>query len=146
MGTNWKHLATTKGYKSLKAAYIHDVIDAASEKHPMRNKAEFIRKFNWVIGRALHYANNTGRSVEAILNEWEQKRDYWWLNYYQDCRQPKFHSNGIKTMGVRGKRKYYKSVFNYSPAEIASSMRNFINKKSKKSKPSWPMARKKRGY
>lgn len=91
---NWKHLATTKGYKSLKAAYIHDVRDAVARKQKfgraMRDKAEFLKLFNWVINRAKHYSHHTGKPIDIILNEWEEKRTYWWLNFYQDCRQPKF--------------------------------------------------------
>ena len=33
---NWKHLATTTGYRSLKATYIRDVQESAKQKHPMR--------------------------------------------------------------------------------------------------------------
>lgn len=122
MKIDWKHLATTTGYKSLKKAYIHDVKDAAKQKHPMRRKAEFIRHFQWVIGRASHYAHHTGKSIEYVLDGWEFKRDYWWLNYYQDCKQPKFHSKSLKTPAM------------------------FVKKiEPKKEKPRWPMARKKRG-
>jgi len=92
MRIDWKYLATTDGYKSLKAAYVRDVQKSAKFKRPMRDKVEFLTQFRWVIGRAKHYAHHTGRSMESILNEWEENRAYWWLNYYQDCRQPKFHS------------------------------------------------------
>jgi hypothetical protein len=94
MKINWKHLATTPGYKSLKAAYIKDVQHAERYRSrfgrkPMREKEEFLQKFKWVIGRATHYAHRTNRSVEDVLWSWESDRDHWWLNYYQDCRQPK---------------------------------------------------------
>ena len=51
---DWKHLATTPGYKSLKAAYIKDVEKSERYRHkhgcaPMRDKAEFLEHFNWVI-------------------------------------------------------------------------------------------------
>ena len=112
---DWKHLATTTGYKSLKVAYVNDVQKAAKQKHPMRRKSEFLHKFQWVINRAKHYAHNTGKSIDIILNEWEEKRDYWWLNYYQDCRQPKFHSNSKKPMGINGIRKHYKETYRHDP-------------------------------
>ena len=145
--TDWKHLATTTGYKSLKAAYIHDVQGAAKQKHPMRRKDEFLRKFQWVINRAKHYAHHTGRSIENILNEWEEKRDYWWLNYYQDGRQPKFHSSSEKTMGLKGMRKYYKQAYRHDPVRGAMRMREFENRENlKKTKPRWDIRRKKRGY
>lgn len=90
---NWKHVAKSPGYKSLKAAYIHDVERAGRDKRPMRRKEEFLRKFNWVIGRATHYAYYSGVRIEVILNEWEANRNYWWLNYYQDCNQPKLRKS-----------------------------------------------------
>ena len=146
METDWKHLATTKGYKSLKAAYIRDVTEAAKRGQSIRNKSEYLHKFKWVIGRALHYASHTKKSVEEILNEWEEKRSYWWLSYYQDGNQPIFHMNGIKPAGVKGTRKYYERMFGKDPKRMAERMKSFTNKKSKKTKPRWPMARKKRGY
>lgn len=38
MNINWKHLSTTAGYQSLKAAYIRDVQDAAAQARPMRDR------------------------------------------------------------------------------------------------------------
>lgn len=103
---------------SLKAAYIYDVRKAAEEEHPMRSKAVFLKHFYWVIGRAQSYSIGIGVSIATILNEWEAGRDYWWLNYYQPRRQPKFHSNILK----------------FKP----------YVKKQEKDKPRWTMARKKR--
>lgn len=102
---NWKHVAKSDGYKSLKAAYIHDVRNAVKQARPMRDKKKFLRHFKWVIGRAKHYAINTGRTVDAVLNDWESKRTHWWLNYYQDSRQPKLHSNKLRPLGERGLKK-----------------------------------------
>lgn len=89
MVIDWKHLATTPGYRSLKAAYIHDVERSARERFPMRDKDVFLRKFRWVIGRAQHYAHILNVPIEEVLNRWEENRTYWWLNYYQDSHQPK---------------------------------------------------------
>lgn len=89
MNINWKQLATTPGYKSLKAAYIKDVQDIQRHKYPMRKKEELLAKFNWVIGRAMYYAHRNGRPIGNILWSWESDRNYWWLNYYQDSNQPK---------------------------------------------------------
>lgn len=97
---DWKKVSQSEGYKSLKAAYEHDVQrnnkDMLRGFNPMRNKDEFYRKFKWVIARALHYANywNQGNLTEAlihVLNAWELRRSYWWLNYYQNCNQPKLN-------------------------------------------------------
>jgi hypothetical protein len=94
MKIDWKHVATTPGYKSLKAAYIRDVQEAETYRNrfgrrPMREKEEFLHKFIWVIARAKHYAYKYERPIESILDHWEEKRTYWWLNFYQDCNQPK---------------------------------------------------------
>ena len=94
MKIDWKKVAASSGYKSLKAAYIKDV-QAATRfairygRKPMREKAELMSHFKWVIGRAIHYAHGHNRSIEAVLWTWESDRKCWWLNYYQDSRQPK---------------------------------------------------------
>lgn len=104
---DWKYFATTPGYKSLKAAYIHDL------RKKWRSKKELLKHFRWVIDRAKHYAHKTNISIEFILNKWEAKRDYWWLNYYQDCKQPKIHSNSKKPTNLNGIRKYYKKFYQH---------------------------------
>ena len=90
---NWKKVAASPGYKSLKAAYIKDVQGnqryIRRGQRPMRDKAEFYRHFKWVISRAMYYAHLYKRPIESILNHWEEHRTYWWLNYYQEGRQPK---------------------------------------------------------
>lgn len=52
MKIDWKHLASTPGYISLKKAYIYDVVEANQQRQrgykPMRDKAEFLKHFNWV--------------------------------------------------------------------------------------------------
>lgn len=98
MKINWKKVAASPGYKSLKAAYIKDVqefqqYEGRFGQKPMRDKEDFLRKFKWVIGRAMHYAYATESSIEFILNHWEEKRNYWWLNYYQDSHQPKYYTH-----------------------------------------------------
>jgi len=93
MKIDWKYLASTPGYISLKAAYIRDVKESTEHPRPMRNKAEFLHHFIWVIGRAKHYSHHLKIPIEDILNKWEACRDYWWLNYYQNSRQPKFHTH-----------------------------------------------------
>lgn len=140
MKIDWKHLATTVGYKSLKAAYINGI------KRSFGTKAEEIRQFQWVINRAKHYAHHTGASIESILNLWEKKRDYSWQNYYQNSNQPKFHSGAKDPMGVDGYRESCKKA-NYS--HVSSYVSDFIKRKHKKDstkkKQRWPMARKQRG-
>ena len=96
MDIDWKVVCQSLGYKSLKAAYTKDVQDAEATRRrghrPMRDKAKFKKHFDWVISRAKHYAARHRVTLDVILNQWEAGRDYWWLNYYQDCRQPKAYS------------------------------------------------------
>ena len=113
MQIDWKYLATTPGYISLKATYVKAVQDAETHRRrfkskPMRDKEEYLTHFNWIIGRAKHYAKHRACSLEAVLNEWEAKRDYCWLNNYQEGRQPKIHSNSTKRIGIKGIKKYNK--------------------------------------
>ena len=56
---------------------------------------DFEAKFNWVIERAKHYAEKTGKSYEEIIDIWEDRRTYWYMNYYQDCKQPLLTADGI---------------------------------------------------
>lgn len=89
MQINWKALADSPGYRSLKKAYCSDAYEAGRYKQPMRSKQDYLRRFYWVINRAKHYAIHQGRALESVLNEWEADRSYWWVNYYQENNQPK---------------------------------------------------------
>lgn len=58
-------------------------------------KCEYCEKFKWIIDRAKHYAEKVNIPYEEILEGWENDRNYWFLNYYQECNQPKFDGNNI---------------------------------------------------
>lgn len=140
MKIDWKHLATTEGYKSLKAAYIRDIQMTLGKRMVIRSKGEkdeAFKLFQWVIGRAKHYSCHTGNPVSEILTEWEKKRTYAWVNYYQDGRQSKFHPSSIKQKGLIGTPEYTDKTRKYMA---------LMNKESITKKPRWTMARKKRGY
>jgi hypothetical protein len=85
------------GYQSLKQAVTKDCEeqngifhpDGCIEKCPGSNcYHSFCDKFAWVMNRALHYSGFLNIPVEEILDRWEQDRNYWYMNYYQDCSQP----------------------------------------------------------
>lgn len=143
---DWKYFSQTTGYKSLKAAYIEDI------KRSWRNKKEGRKKFQWVIDRAKHHAYHKGVSIWTILNFWESKRDYWWLNYYQNMNQPKLIKNKIlKPIGVKGIRKHYKNTSwprtkQEIKHEVCKYIQNEQQQNSTKKKPRWTSVRKKRGY
>lgn len=102
MKIDWKTLAKSPGYRSLKAAYERDAQKAGKYDSPLRKKAELYRHFQWVINRAKHYAERKNQSIEQVLNTWERGRTYWWLSYYQDGNMPKLPSGkprNVKPMG-----------------------------------------------
>ena len=82
MKVDWKEFAASEGYKKLKAAYIYDARDASKTKFPMRKKAELYKTFQHAITMAIREAHIRGVSPSQILNAWEQKRTFWYLNYY----------------------------------------------------------------
>lgn len=53
-----------------------------------RSKEELDLKLEWVLSRATAYAEVCGVERDDVLKAWEAKRDYWWINFYQDCNQP----------------------------------------------------------
>ena len=128
MKIDWKYVATTEGYKSLKAAYAHDVQDAektrSKGRRPMRDKAEFLKKFKWVIARATHHADKLGVTLDVILDKWEKDRNSdgrycWWLNHYSNLQAAnKITGSCLKPMGVKGLKRYYKADSRYKDDPI----------------------------
>lgn len=88
MKIDWKKLAKTEGYKSLKAAYIKSVKREGS-------KGRFLRKFYWVVNRAKNYSHSTKIPVDVVLTEWEKNRSYGWLNYYSNPQQPRIKKKNL---------------------------------------------------
>ena len=97
------------GYKRLLAAVERDEArDRTSRSHDYRGKLA------WAVARAQHYADKTGISAVDILDAWENGRDYWYMNYYQDANQPKIEGERVRvfdtvdamlaSMGKRGFR------------------------------------------
>lgn len=56
---------------------------------------DYCGKYKWVIERAKHYAEKTGKTVEEVVKIWETDRTYWYMNYYQDANQPLLNSESI---------------------------------------------------
>jgi hypothetical protein len=148
---NWKQVAASPGYKSLKAAYVRDVQKSGTYRSrfgtkPLREKEEFLKLFNWVIARAKHYAHHLQCPIEDVLNKWEEGRgNHWWLNYYQNCHQPKFHGDKLKYPGVVSERKRLKQQSlsrRYKRLAILRALQSARPKRTKK--PRWSVDRKKR--
>lgn len=77
------------GYISLRAA-----VDRDHEKSPGFHRYD--DKFDWAIERAKHYGESLDMDPVAILDAWENDRDYWYMNYYQDCNQPKISDGSVR--------------------------------------------------
>jgi hypothetical protein len=56
---------------------------------------DYCGKYKWVLERAKHYSEKTGKTVEEIMESWENDRGYWYMNYYQDCNQPLINSESV---------------------------------------------------
>lgn len=91
-----------KGYESLKAAVMKDCAGGGNCFSPegCSNKGKcchnYCDKLVWVVSRANHYAEKTGIAWESILAAWEKNRDYWYMNYYQDCNQPEIKGDKVR--------------------------------------------------
>lgn len=59
------------------------------------HKCEYCEKLKWTVDRAKQYAQRTGIPYTDILRGWESNRDYWYLNYYQDCNQPEIKDGKV---------------------------------------------------
>lgn len=77
------------GYKSLLAAVEQDECESPGS-HDYRGKLK------WALDRAQHYADKTGLDASEILNMWEKKRDYWYMNFYQECNQPEIKDDNVR--------------------------------------------------
>lgn len=77
------------GYKKLLAAVQHD-----EQKSPGFH--DYRGKLDWAKARAEHYAEKTGLSATDILNAWEDRRDYWYMNYYQESNQPEIKGDKVR--------------------------------------------------
>lgn len=106
MKIDWKAVARSPGYRSLKAAYIQDV---GPKSLAGRSKKTLYQRFQWVINRAKHYAVRLDKSLEEVLNEWESKRDCWWFGYYQETNQPKLPSGKPRNVRQMKPESYWRS-------------------------------------
>lgn len=61
---------------------------------------KYCDKFKWVIDRAKAYGEATGLNWEDVLDGWETDRNYWYMNYYQDCNQPEIKAGKVRVFGT----------------------------------------------
>lgn len=79
----------SEGYRKLRAAILADTKN-------LRSEAERMRKLTFAVDRAKHYADKTGIDASEILTAWESRRDYWYMNYYQDANQPEITGDSVR--------------------------------------------------
>ena len=98
-------LEESNGYKKLVEAVIRDVSGDNATFNPLGclSKCEgskcfhkYCDKFKWIIDRANHYSEKTGIDAADVLDSWENDRNYWYMNYYQESSQPKIETDKIR--------------------------------------------------
>ena len=77
------------GYKKLLAC-----VEIDDAKEPGFH--DYRAKFRWVLARASDYAEKTGLDAADILNAWEERRNYWYMNYYQESQQPAMKGDRVR--------------------------------------------------
>jgi len=77
------------GYRKLLAA-----VESDEKKSPRSH--DYRKKIAWAVDRARHYAEKTGLTPESILDAWEGKRSYWYMNYYQPANQPSIEGDNVR--------------------------------------------------
>ena len=92
-------MTSSTGYAKLATAVMRDCEqeekcfnpDGCSKGAGVKSKCfhRYCDKFKWILDRVQHYAEKTGIPANEILDALESSRDYWYMNYYQESRQPK---------------------------------------------------------
>lgn len=99
------NITECKGYKKLLEAVEFD-----EKQSP--NFHDYRAKLKWIIERVNHYSTITGVSESDILNAWEEKRSYWYMNFYQEPNQPIIDGNGNRVKVFDSIEDFKKSLGN----------------------------------
>lgn len=148
MKIDWKYLSSTSGYRSLKQCLIYDITKNR------RTKKEAYKLFYRVLGEAKKYVQAKyspelySYALASVLKTWEEKRDYWWVNYYSSYNFKENVGRSLKPIGIKGIRNYYKKEIKTgfrSKNCVNSHISRFLTTERDKSgkKPRWNMAKKK---
>lgn len=91
------------GYRRLWQAVQNDCLEHGGVLHPegccdcgMGCFHRYCDKFRWAVDRAKEYEKATGIDWKDILTDWENNRTYWYMNYYQECNQPKIEGRRVR--------------------------------------------------
>ena len=71
------------------------LIDYAESGQECGNSCEYCSKFKWAIDRAKHYGEKLNIPWKEVIQSWEETRNYWYMNYYQECNQPEIESEDV---------------------------------------------------
>lgn len=92
-----------KGLEKLQTAVEKDCSQDGGILHPegcvtcgAKCFHKYCDKYKWVIDRAKSYGEAMGLHWEDILDGWEESRNYWYMNYYQECNQPKITAKNVR--------------------------------------------------
>ena len=56
---------------------------------------KYCDKYKWVLDRAEEYAKALRTTKEEVIKVWEENRGYWYMNYYQGCKQPHIQNGSV---------------------------------------------------
>ena len=84
------NITECEGYKSLMADVEKDIARHA------RSYDECHKQLEWILKRADHYAEKLNLDAGDILTAWEKGRNYWYMNYYQECEQPEITAERVR--------------------------------------------------
>jgi len=107
MKIDWKKVAKSPAYISMKACVAEEAKRCAKWKQ--KPDSRYQEAFNFAMNRAKHYAHHLNKTFIEVLEIWEAKRTYNFMNYYSDHNLPKFHSNRKENWGLRRNLKSIKS-------------------------------------
>ena len=92
-----------KGLEKLQTAVEKDCSKDGGTLHPegcvtcgAKCFHNYCDKYKWVIDRAKSYGEAMGLHWEDILDGWEESRNYWYMNYYQECNQSKITAKNVR--------------------------------------------------
>jgi hypothetical protein len=127
-----------EGYRKLQEAVAKDKLRDCGH--------DYAAKLTWIVERSKHYAEKTGLTPEAILDAWESRRNYWYMNYYQESCQPKIDDGSVRvfetvqdfidSVGTAGFRCPFCKGVSKSPYKCdAGTLVKLMNSKGKKKEP-----------
>ena len=75
---------------------------------------QYCNKYKWVLDRAELYAKLTKKTKEDVIKAWEEKRNYWYMNFYQECNQPDINGD-VKVLMIEDWIRQLKEKFGKDP-------------------------------